>query len=888
MAPTSLKRYGSPSMDQSIKSHLKSKNFRSVDAFSKELVKSYAEFKDIRPRILSMRIAELDKGEGTWWDRREPKLNRLLEVLEIDPDEFQSRRIDGRHTFRFKAFPLVPPFDFRRKETWEIGEPAQALPGTYSSRYDNKPTLSYWFESTGFAPGKIQWLHVEDDVEYQLLTHRLKAIGPRDLLATPTLGEALDQHLDRLLDPAPLILVFESASYNDVLHFASMYRASSPRLIVSPLPAPSPEGEQRGSAFDRAHVPAAAEHTEPLPIEPWFWLLKPDWRSLMMQWLERHFTEQNVKTGFTYELARTLLDEFDRDAQWFATVHDVLVLCRTIDYEKVELREALTSKGGAPQLLKLLLGSNKPQLTLLRQLIAARWRRWDLPWLGGIDEKEWRTLGNNPHDAGTLEQKKIIVRAGDGYDFANPIVARILLREYLDHVLRKGDIESWTPACFDAQRRVLLDAALDAVKPDALDRLAERLAEDADAIETRGAIEALFVAIGRRLIRAEPVHESQLVLASLTLRQVHGERGLALPLSRALATQDVQLEWIAVCWAWSLAAPPVVGWEDSWFFPGWRADLPDSMDERLAMAEHFGTGSSGERWSNLATPLHAFLTVVTRWMEHQTKPPQYERNMPAVFDVALLAHAAAGKWAADAGWWYRILGVPVAEATLCKLVDPKGTAAEKKMARAWWPSIIRHLELRSQSSMRFNRFAGESSRSKHPAPERSALLGRVMASLEDDADAELTRLSDDDIRFLRAQPDLLTLPFQRALIRLVLYDRRFELASWEVPGFLLRFSPEIAADLETLLDHDKLGPHAARLLWEWRPLAATHLLSADDSLSRSGMQNLLLTSPPESTAVAIARLQREPEIFADQTRRHWALARLPDARQHAPALLKML
>jgi hypothetical protein len=105
---------------------------------------------------------------------------------------------------------------------------------------------------------------------------------------------------------------------------------------------------------------------------------------------------------------------------------------------------------------------------------------------------------------------------------------------------------------------------------------------------------------------------------------------------------------------------------------------------------------------------------------------------------------------------------------------------------------------------------------------------------------------------------------------------------------LLRFSPEIAADLETLLDHDQLGAHAARLLWEWRPLAATHLLSTDDSLSRSGMQNLLLTSPPESTAVAIARLQREPEIFADQTRRHWALARLPDARQHAPALLKML
>ena len=102
----------------------------------------------------------------------------------------------------------------------------------------------------------------------------------------------------------------------------------------------------------------------------------------------------------------------------------------------------------------------------------------------------------------------------------------------------------------------------------------------------------------------------------------------------------------------------------------------------------------------------------------------FETQLVPQIDVALLAHAAAGKWAADAGWWYRILGVPVAEATLCKLVDPKGTAAEKKMARAWWPSIIRHLELRSQSSMRFNRFAGESSRSK-PSFSRTFARGFV-------------------------------------------------------------------------------------------------------------------------------------------------------------------
>ncbi|MCR5891197.1 MULTISPECIES: hypothetical protein [Burkholderia] len=880
-------------MDKPIAIRIKRK-FRSIDAFAAELVKSRREFASMTPRSLSARIGALDKGENVWWEKRKACLDRLLEVLRMEASELKTRRAASRYIFSFPAFPEVPPLDFRRHETWQIGEPTLAQPGPHSNhdRYRDRPALQFWFESAGFAPEKIQWLQVEDAVEYEMLTRRLAAIGRRELLATPSLGNAIGTHLDRLLDTSPLILVCESASYDDVLQLVGMHRSGSPRLIVSPLSVPSPDinasAQERCNVFDSVSPSASGYQAAPLPVEKWIWKLKRDWRALMLQWLERHFNEHEVGTAFNYDLARTLLDKFDRDAQWFSNVYEILVLCHAIDgYAQQPLDEALSSKRRASDLLQLLFGRDKTQLKLLRQLISARWKRWDLPWLGGIDESEWHALSDRQHDLESLTDKKIIVRIGNGFDFANPIATRLLLREHLDSVLREGQTASWAPACFDAQRRLLLDAALDAVEIDVLDRLPAQLDRDSDMVEARGAIEALFVAIGRRLIRADPVHESQFALADLALRQAHCDRGLALPISRSLATHDVQLEWIAVCWAWSLAAPPVAGWEHSWFFPGWLTEQPDRMDERLTMPERYEQGSTTERWGNLATPLRAFLSVVARWMKNQTTPPQYD-NMPSVFQIALLAHAAAGKWPVDVSWWYGILGIPAAESALCDLVDSWGTTSERTMAQTWWPSLIRCLELESRTGVPWNRFMGKSPRSKRADSKQPALLDRVMARLEDDADAELSRLSEEDIRFLCLQPDALSARFKRALIRLVMHDSRFILADWEAPGFLLRFGPDIAADLESLLDHDKLGPHAAQLLWEWRPSDPRHLLGAKSQLCRSGMQNLLLTSPPDSIAIAIARLQRQPDILAPQTRRQWVLARLPDARQHAPALLQML
>ncbi|HKR46738.1 MAG TPA: hypothetical protein VJU59_44940, partial [Paraburkholderia sp.] len=366
-------------MNTSIKSRIKRRHFRSLDAFASELVKSYDEFEGMNYRILSMRIAELDKGKAVWWKKKKDLLDRLLNVLEMDESDLDIRKAESRHAFKFQAFPLIPALDLRVKDAWKIGEPAltQSDSRADSGRYASKPTLSYWFDSVGIAPRKIQWLQITDAVEYRLLTHRLTTVGRRDIIVEEALDDVIEKHLDRLLDPSLLILVFKTASYDAVVHLDRISRAESPRLIVSPKSVPSPDSDanaqERGNRLSSSNPPNPGNQTTPPQIESWLWRLKPNWRALMLRWLDQHFGEHDIATPFNYEVAQTLLDKFDRDAQWFADVHDVLILSRAIDFHsQEELQDALHSKGRAYDLLQLLLGRNKTQLKLLRQLVAAR------------------------------------------------------------------------------------------------------------------------------------------------------------------------------------------------------------------------------------------------------------------------------------------------------------------------------------------------------------------------------------------------------------------------------------------------------------------------------------------------------------------------------------
>ncbi|CAE6855856.1 hypothetical protein [Paraburkholderia nemoris] len=871
-------------MHKPITSRLAKKQLRSVEELSRTLIKTYTnEFADIEARILSLRIGALNNGKPVWWEKRPQKLKCLLDFLELERDDLAVSRKSGRYTFEFSAFPGVPPLDLRREDIWEISELVlmQGDMRVQQNRYQSKPTLRYWLEGIGLTPGKIQWLQIEDAVEYQMLTRKLAAVGRHDIIFVKSLSDVLENDFERLFDPSPLILAIRDDVTAKTLKPFAIHRPDAPRLIVSPFPPPI--------SGPRANSDTNADLAKLVDIESLAWSLKPNWRQSMLQWLDERMNGLEANTLFTSEAAQSLLDKFDPDGQWFVSVEEILILCQAIDEAKErKLQKAMESNGNASVLLELLLGRNESQSDLIEQLIAARWKRWDLPWMDGVAVDDWRVLSNNLCEFDALLERAIIAPSPKGYDFANPIVARLLLRNYLFTVLRTGETTSWAPACFDAQRRPMLDAALDAVPIEVLENLSERIMQDQNSVGVVGAVEALFVAIGRRIIRSEPVSDELGALTGHILNRISNEHGLAIPLSRSLATPEAQLEWTSVCWAWSLATAPVKGWTQSWLFPGWRAALPEKLDDWLNVPGRHGHAGLADDWTNLAVPMQRFLSVVERWTASLDKPLLYE-YMPSVFRLAFLAHAAAGKWQADRDWWHGVFGEPAAEQALLDLMAARGTSLDAFVARVWWPSLIRHLDqCFGENSPRWQRSIPDGFGGNANVATRSSIFARVMERLEPTAGEALLQLDGKARHFLSSNPGLLSPPFKRALLKLVTGNEDFSLNPWEIPSFLSRFGPETAPELESLLSHDKLGQVAARHLWEWRPSEADRLMRKKRALSPMAMKHLVLSCPVDAIAIAIAQLQKEPEFLSLEERRQWVYYHLPDSRQHANALLQLL
>ena len=65
-------------------------------------------------------------------------------------------------------------------------------------------------------------------------------------------------------------------------------------------------------------------------------------------------------------------------------------------------------------------------------------------------------------------------------------------------------LTSWALACFDPERRRVVDAALDAVSMEHLAAATERLLQEvADSAVAIGVSEALFMAVGRRILNGK-------------------------------------------------------------------------------------------------------------------------------------------------------------------------------------------------------------------------------------------------------------------------------------------------------------------------------------------------------------------------------------------------
>lgn len=878
-----------------------SKRFNLYNSFDKvasklmetrpDLFEKPGKTKDVTMRSLGAKIGELDRGKTTWWLKREAETNSLIELLDIDRDELGLHQKTGRHIFALSAFPDFPSLDLMRENYWSIAKPE--LLSEDSSRENNryatrtKPTLDAWLSPQGivYSDKKVEWLHVPDMTEYQLLTRKLDAIGRHQFASHNSLREVIAQDIEHVRNQQPLILAIHGNPEADHLEALITYRQGAPLLIISPSPLPDLWPEEKN---ETAKPPESAGKTmiAPKDVNTWTWTLLPDWRYQLSQWLEQRMSKLGIDTIFTSEATQDLLHKFDPSGKWFVGVEDVLVLCQAVsERREVKLKASAGSDGDVNLLLSLLFNRDKSSLGLIQPLIERRWKRWDLAWEGELDQKTWSDMAGDLCQFDTMLTQQLIVHGMEGFDFQRPILIRLLLRNQLMAALNKGDLAAWAPACFDTRRRPLVDAALDAMDIGQLEQIAVQLIEAPASAETMGAGEAMFTAIGRRIIREEDIGGELPMLADHVLKQLTWDDGLLYPCSRPLASMAQQLEWICVCWAWSLVPSPGTDLPPNWLFPGWNPAPSKTLPKWINI---YASSNSSQHWEDMAIPMRDFLSVVTRWLARHETPPAYE-NMPLLFNAGLLARAAAGQWPASSDWWWGLLDHPIAEQTLKHQVESADPSVNRRTALTWWPSLVKHQRQKFSNMFTSNPFMGSSLFTRNRKEQGySTLLSWVMEQMDKHGEQALTGLDDDDRKFLMLHPAALSTPVKRQLLRSLAKDFPKDWHAFEFANLFLHYGPETAVEMETFLDNTELGDQAAGYLWKWAPRKAELLMRKKQNSSREALRRLTLASPFSAIGDAVDLLMDDPALLSDKERRDWARWRLPDARQHAQDLMQLL
>lgn len=893
----------------------KGKKFPSFGATARALLKTYPENKwGIKSRSLETQIGKLDKGDITWWTNHAEIAQALAELLELT---LQDLGLHGNESetpgFVFSEFPGLKPLDLKREKPWKIG-----IEESDEKRNDSKfgkPTLREWLdpEPTAWrAPYDLHWLHIADALERRLLTRHLAATSRYKVVFTDTLEMASAQ----LQDVKPLILVVEGDVSEEDFKTLGLRDRFAGLLVIAPKAVPV--RQETDSLKDMRWERMSLQREErrqfdlaaPGDIKCWAWTLQPDWRAGILKWVEKRLDRHEADTLFDAQSMGLWLERFDPLGHWFETTADVLHLCE-IGHLQSHKKLPKPNDVQAGDKLTRLLFSNKSSKRgdQIKQWAVARWSRLDLAWRGTLPMVDWLLLLPASQLPPTseevlaiasaktaLERKKTAARviglleagnpealrasgllkedATGQLDFEHPTLVRLIVRDKLMQQIAEEPAPAWALACFDTDRSLLVDAALDVLSLDALMRAVQRLlledANNANSAAALGASEALFVALGRRITNREVIDDQFLPLlmqlASTVTARLDLEASaysLPMPWSRLRDTPAQQLAWIGTCWAWSfqVKAPDkqVDELPSNWLFPGWSESLPPSPDWLNHLWPEGESEQLGNAWKY-------FFKVADEWVKNWDQPLD---NPPRILKPALLGRAAHGAWAAEQAWWKDLIAHETPWAAGVLLVQFE--AAGKSAAARLWPSFLA-FEMANEESGTMSLWIVQLS------PVRLWLLARLLP------DEVLAGLTPKELNHLSSFPQILPPAFRAPLLLARCQHISFESFA-DIEPFIARFGPEVLPALPELLTHDWLGSAAAKYLWAWDGSAAERLLH-DDATDFLARHHLINACPANKTALAAAVLLENPALCADYS--FWARDRLPTAGINAQALVEII
>ena len=862
-------------------------------------------------RSLETRLGKLDKGDSVWWRNRPAHAECLAQLLSLELlDLGLAGPRAAAHVIEFPEFPGMPPLDLRRAGQWQLGTEKPVVDAEKSSSFSS---LEEWFTPSPWQrrpPHELNWLCVADDLERHLLAKSLEAAGHYELAFAQTLEDVSG----RLASTKPLVVVVSGLGASAGADFASL--ALRPEgvgvLVVAPHALPTrPEMGDHGylswereslQGRERVAFDLSASSGGWSKVQRWMWQRFPDWRARFLQWLERHFDKAGKDALYSAAGVQAWLDRFDPQEEWFHTVPDLLSLCLGFESEK---KLPFAHDAHAGHKLVAALQRSQPALigTQLAELCLARWRCSHVAWNGALSLDQWATLAPrapvvlNDDDLSPIVQGKTAAqrkKAADAlsqrlqmanpqsllqggllkpvagaYDFQHRSLVNLLVRDHLLANMVDAPLSAWVWACFDAQRSRLVDAALDALPLKDIQALASRVMEsDPFGVESIGASEAIFYAIGRRIAKTEITSHvdafvplAQRVVARLNMDEA--EWRLPAPWSRLIDSKEGQLKWISACWAWSLMPAPSWAVDVGWLFPGWDDALPEPPGWLTSLWPAKNVEQLPRDWQ-------FFFQIAGEWVKDLDAPAS---EVPRILKMAYLVTAAHGGWEAQPSWWEDLLHSDNFHWLDQALVDKFGKAMPQETAKRLWPSYLRWESTEKRGVEAWHRHLWRVRRwllESLPIPwaiDSSDITGRV---------------------YLASCPQTLP-PSWRGPLLLSLKAQWETIPFGEEYAFLRRFGSAVANELEQLLGTGALlGGAAARCIWEWNARRAGDLLQHAEKLTPQAWSELFYACPTDQLQMAVDALQAYPDRLSCPERAAWIKQKLPASGGLAQSLLVLL
>lgn len=889
-------------MPQLLDIYIEKAGIASKDKLAEALLKRYEGLNwRLKPRSLSAKLGLIDKGDTSWWQKRPAFAEALAEFIEVPLEDLGIHPKETGEVHRFPEFPELSPLDLTRESPCDLGRAISLRNDSSGDEIDLWLGLGPASVMVKQPPSGVYWLHIPPgrgaDLFWVHLQHRSKYESRRSSTIQDAQGI--------LKRPRHLILRIDAdGGDQDVRTLATMHQDMA-LLIVAPHAAPlrpTPDIINTTYLWERYNGPLDARREFDLTagafeqIRTFEWQLHPDWIERLLSWIERRLAAHQVDSLFTAKDISQWLDRFPNVRRHLEGPGDLLHLSSLLHRTAPRMWPKNETKDAGRKLLHALMRTSESAESALRQLCLASWNDAESTWgtptplgrweaiadaqagippdkLKALIEAEDRTTREKIASQLRSPQSSIDITAltktgllapdqSQAYSLRPRFMPWLLARDHVIDSMIKGALESWALYAFDPSRRLVVDAALDALTPDDLigigRKLPESLAGDAAGI---AAAEALFYAIGRMKKEKAEFDTELLTIAPRLLNCLDSDNSpeLPQPWSRETREEAAQLEWIATCWAWSLLTRPEglpARLQNSWLFPGWAIDLDNAEDWGLAEM------LIDDKANHADASIQRILKLAEALVDRLEQPPA---TPPAPLLPFLIAVGAKGRWPIKPDWWNGTLDRDWKEKCLIRLVD----GIPQDLLPRLLGSLIDHVAIALQkneaSYMNFLL-----------SPLRRAILRNLpTGTLETD-------FTKEQIRILLTTPEALPPGLRSEALALLHLSPTHNARMISKLINLIREedTPALVPWLET--DHWKV---AAQRLWQLTPHLAKSIVSNTRKDEPLRVRALLLTCPDLSYSIPLIR--DNIGLFSQDELKILAREIIPFAGIHSRDLMKL-